>query len=468
MKASVQSFLKAAILGVSVVALGAATCVANAQPKAPAKASAEKTPKPPEKAPPRVGKLTLEKFLKQVREQNGAYKSAEETEEGAKLRSDEWKLLTRPNLIGNYTHGEDYRETGSTFQGDAARNRSWYIGVQQQFGFGLSAELKYTVTDFSIPNINRLAGEPEYTTAGPSIEFKQSLWRNFFGNETEAQQEQIAANAGLTKFSSNFQKIQYLAQAEAAYWRLALAREAVSAARETYERAIRLRDYTAGRKRLELVDRSDVLQSDSALLARQLELQAATDEEKSASRALNTFRETNSDAVEENLVEFDAGSIDKLKIPERAQFRSDVLAEEQRLKLAAATAKIGLERNKPTVDLIGALGFTGRDVDHAAALDESWQTDNPNYAIGVQMTVPLDIGNSSDARAGYRREAAAADVAYKTAVFQQERLWEDLTQRFQDSVERFKIASKMEASQREKLDYEKVRQNRGRTTTYQV
>ncbi|MES2856806.1 MAG: TolC family protein [Bdellovibrionota bacterium] len=461
MKTEQHSICKAFVIGASLLAIGASSIAKGQTAKTPpAKAQA--------KSQARVGTLMLETYLQQVRTQNGQFASAAEMEQGAKSRADEWKLLTRPNLIGQYIHSEDYRESGSTALPSASRAKTYFIGLQQQFEFGMQATLKYGVVDAEAPGINTAFGQPMYTTAGPSLELKQSLWRNFLGNETEATQEKLMAASELTKYRSSFEQTQLLTSAEAAYWRLALAREAVAATQETYDRAVRLRDWSARRRGLELADRSDLLQADSALLNRQLELQRSLDEEKSAARNFNTFRAQAEDTVAENLLEFDGASIDKLALPARVQFREDTLAEEQSMRLAQAVAKEGLERNKPTVDLIGGVAFTGRDVNHEAAMNEGWPTKNPNYSVGVVLNMPLDIGTSSAVRDGYRREVAAADVAFKQKVFQQERLWEDVVQRFQDSVARFRIATKMEASQREKLDYERVRQGRGRTTTYQV
>src|SRR5690606_21685012 len=81
---------------------------------------------------------------------------------------------------------------------------------------------------------------------------------------------------------------------------------------------------------------------------------------------------------------------------------------------------------------------------------------------------PLDVGSSGRARRGYELAAAASERLVNRRRFELERAWKDLNQTFADARARLQIAARMEEAQKKKLDHERVRHRRGRTTTYQV
>lgn len=421
-----------------------------------------------------AGHLTLENYLSQVAEKNGAYQSAAMTEEAATLRADEWTVLTSPSLIASGSYVDDQRQAASALTPTRTLTEIYSLGLQQQTRFGLQARLLYnmTNTELTYPSVAGLPAnflpEPKFTLAGPVLELTQSLWRNGFGGETRATQEVQAAQAALTRYSEAFRKSAIYAEAESTFWRLALAREAIELTRDNLGRARRIRDFNAGRARSGLSDRADVLQSDSSALTRELELEDAIDEERAAARAFNSLRGVNEDAVVEQLPPLNEDVMKSFQIPKRTEFRDDVRAAEARQRLAAATARLGSERNKPVVDVFGTVGLNGRDPRVRESVNESWTNDHPNYVVGVRMTVPLDLGTLNDSRRAYKQEATAAEVAYRRAVFENDRLWNDLTKRFNETQKRLDLARKIEVAQKEKLEYERSRHRRGRSTTFQV
>lgn len=419
--------------------------------------------------------LGLEQYLDQVRSGSQLFTSYKMSTEAAQERSDEFLLLTRPNLIADAQYQRSKADTGSSLTGDDNTSRVYSLGVQETTDFGLNAQLSYAVQSFSsnaaLPPQFAQSGfvfQTDYATAGPQLTLTQSLWRNGLGAEIRAAQELASAQALNQKFANSFAQTEALAQAETSYWSLALSREQVASAREVLALTEKSQKWSANRERLELTDKSDLLQANAALLSRRLALQSALDGEKTAARAFNTARGVDSDAVAENLSSFDPTVIDKLQIPKRVQFRDDVKASEQQKRIAAATARLGEEKNTPTVNLLGGIGLNGRDPLTGQAIDYSVQTNRPNYTIGVQANIPLDFSVTSHDREGYRRDVAAAETLYQRRVFEQERLWHDLTTQFTDAIGRYRISLDVEKANREKVTYERYRHDRGRTTLYQV
>lgn len=422
--------------------------------------------------PAPVGTLSLEAYLDQVRLGNKAFISSRKFEEGAELRSDEWKLLTRPRLIAATRYSDDQSEPQSAFQGSETEVLSYSLGVSQTTNFGLQASLVYQYADTSITGLapEAVGLLPSDTTlAGPVLELRQSLWSNGFGRQIQARQEATEAEALGAKFTQSFQQTQLLAGAENAYWALALAREAVQATRENLERAQRMQSLNAQRLRLQLVDRSDLLQATAAVQARTLEYETALDDERRAERAFNTARGLSSSTVAERLISLEKNMIERLKIPERVEFRDDVKAAEQNMRASRAGSIAQSETLKPTLDIVGSLGLNGYDQQSSStAVSESFSTDYPEYRVALEFQAPLDFTTLRRSREGYQVQAAAAEVAFQRQIFEQERLWINLVSAFEDAVKQYKLALTMEDAQREKLNYERTRHSRGRTTVFQV
>lgn len=416
-----------------------------------------------------TAQISLNDFLAQVKKGHQGFQSSQKTVEGTELRAEESKLSTRPSLLGTAQLMKDKRETGSPLTGDEISGNSYSLGIKQTTSFGLEAKLLYNQNYLSMPGASTaFVPLTSYYITGPVVELTQSLGKNWLGAETKASQEVIHAASEASRFGESFKQKQFMAQAESAYWRLALAREAVTATKETVSRSEKLRQWSSQRAKLNLGNQSDFLQTDAAYLARSLELQNALDEERAASRAFNTMRGVDADEVAEQVALLDEKTLQGLELPKREQYRDDVKAAAFQKNLAEANSRLGEERNKPNVSLYGTYGLNGRDAKASEATSEGFKSDHPNYVVGVKVDMPLSLGTVDDVRQGYRKEAMAADLNYQRKVFEQERSWKDLTNQFKDSIARYRLAQKMEKAQKEKMDFERSRQTRGLTTTFQV
>jgi outer membrane protein TolC len=414
-------------------------------------------------------RMSLSDFLNQVKQGHQGFQASQKTIESSEQRAGESKLSTRPSLLGSAQYLNDKRETGSPLQGDEMTSTSYSLGVKQTTDFGLEAKLLYNHVNMSLPGANtQFVPLTSYYTSGPVVELTQALGRNWLGAETTATQDLIASQVQASKFGESYKQKQLLAQAESAYWRLAIAREAVSATKETLGRAEKIRQLSGQRAKLNLGNQSDFLQTEANYLARSLELQTALDEERAASRNFNTMRGLDEEIVMEQVALLDEKVLQSLEVPRRDQYRDDVKAAAYQKSLAEANSRLGEEKNKPNVSLFGTYGLTGRDGDSNEALKEGMKSDHPNYVVGVKVDIPLSFGTLDDVRQGYRKEAMAAGLNYQRKVFEQERSWKDLTNQFKDSLGRYQLAQRMEKAQRGKLDLERTRQTRGLTTIFQV
>lgn len=413
--------------------------------------------------------LSLDAYLKEVRQSHGGYRAASETTEGAALRAEEGSLLLAPTAFGSfqYIHDESPR-LSPVFQGNKSTLTGYTLGVKQLTSFGASAALSYNINRTEIFGANPLFTPlPQYYDAKPLLELNFPVWRNLFGGETKADQERLEAQALATSFEQSFRMKAIVADAEATYWRLSAARKTVAIQKASLERAAAIRDWLGGQVRMQLSDRADLLQAVAAVRVRELELAAAQDELRSAALAFNSLRGNESDQAPE-LADLDGVGLDRASVPARDELRDDVKAAAQRERFAGATATMGLQRLSPSVEIYSQLALNGREARFGPAADQSFSSKYPYAVAGVRFTAPLDIGAILRSRSGYRHEKIAAEQDYDRRVFEQNQEWLDLTKRLDEAKSRLRLADEIVSAQKEKLEHERARHRRGRTTTYQV
>jgi outer membrane protein TolC len=414
--------------------------------------------------------LTLAEYLNQVESGNDIYKSSQSREKGFELRMNEWKLQTRPNLFGTIESTKDLRLTGApAFQGTETQIKTYSLGVQQSTTFGLDAKFYYRYVDTNIIGVNpTLFPVPQFVVSSPVLELNQSLWRNFLGSEVAARQEISAAQVQAQKLTESFNLINLKANAETAFWRLVVARKMVASSQESLERAEKLQAWSTKRSRMSLTDKSDMFQAKATVLARKIDLQTAKDEEKSAALDFNKMRGIEDTVVNEKLDVITAERVAVLAIPEREGVRLDVKAAAENARAEKASAKLSAEATKPDIQVYAMLSLNGRDARANTSIDQSWSSQYPMTSVGVKFNMPLSFKLTSKVREGYFLQSKSADLYYQRKSFESEKDWENLVLQFEDSKKRLSLAREMEEAQKQKMEYERVRQSRGRTTTYQV
>jgi outer membrane protein TolC len=414
--------------------------------------------------------LTLDAYLDQVRGGNKAAQAAAELSAAGGLKAAERSVILSPNLYATWMVSRDHKPTSNpVMMGSATNVDSIAYGVSQLTPFGLAGKLSMTTNHIVIegasPQFLPLA---DYYETRPQLEISQSLWKNGFGRETRAQLAAVEGQALLSKHSERLKEKFLMAEAEGTYWRLALAREAVAAQKESYARAVKMREWSAGRVKLSLADKADLLQSEAAVKGRELEMQAAVDEEQAASRQFNSLRGMASDKVTEALGKLTAEAIDKMADPSRSGPREDVLVARQAETLAKAAATIAREKYAPQVDLFASIAGNGRDAEAGQSKSEGMDIKNPTRQYGVKLNIPLGVPAVMDQRRGAEMEARASELTRERKEFEEEREWEALKDALADARKRLDLAAKMEEIQKDKYEHEKGRQSKGRSTLFQV
>ena len=126
------------------------------------------------------------------------------------------------------------------------------------------------------------------------------------------------------------------------------------------------------------------------------------------------------------------------------------------------------EELKPTVDLFANLAWTGRDIERSPAVKEGFTSKNPNTSIGVNVTVPLAVGQVKRSIEGYELAKEASRLTLEQSRLNETQGWAELTSKLADAQARLGLLRTIEGTQRDKYENERQRLLRGRTTTFQA
>jgi outer membrane protein TolC len=413
--------------------------------------------------------LTLDDYLHQVQGQNEEVKSAALKAEGLRQRSQEGDLVTALSAFTNLSYSIDARPQLIPLLGTRITTTELQLGVSKVWDFGLQSRLYQQILSTSTYGATPLfVPMPAYIDSSPVIELTQSLWRNGFGSETRATQSRTDAQALRDHYTNAFLVKQDLANAETAYWQLAVARQMLAIQQDSLDRSRQLRQWSEKRTRNDLADRADLLQADAAYRLQELQVKQAQDDLRVATRAFNAARGKDSDELTDQLEQVDSDFVEGLTVPPRVKLREDVRSAQENQKVADADAALGREKNDPTFEVYFDYSLTGRDPALPNSIAGSYDYQHPYSVLGLRFSAPLDLSLIHEDRAGYFKEQQAAELLLSRKLFEQENLWQDLIRRFQEGKERLKLASEIEQAQRIKVEHEKERLSRARTTFFQV
>lgn len=417
--------------------------------------------------------MTLEAYLSEVKEKNAGLVGTKKSAEGKALRVNEYGALFKPSFFFNGQYIDDERPTNAPgFQGTQTIRKIYQGGFTELFPTGTKTTLSYNMYYTEINGSSPLfLPKNKFYDLSPQLEISQSLWRNFFGVEDRSNVEIQKSQIETAKLAEQFKYKELLMRAENAYWRYLFAQVSLKVQKESLERAHKLRDWNSRRVQQGLTDETDLLQAESNLSAREIDLQNTETDLESAKLMFNSFVQDDTGAKSAEITEAHLDNAIKIldkQLPKEIPVREDVIIALQTQKITRAQAQMGLEKNKPTFELYGTYALNGRAGTYSPAADQAWTQDHPYKLIGVRFNTPLDIFSSMNHRKAYNEEKAAADLNFERKKYEVQKEWEDLSKRFDDYKKRLRLSLKMEDIQKRKLHSEKDRYSKGRTTTFQV
>ena len=417
-----------------------------------------------------AGSLSLESYLGQVRKSHDGFKGAALNATGYLDQAGEGVSVFLPKLDGGWLYDDDKSPKPSVFaQGDRTRVTQYSLGVSKAWSFGLTSRISYAATFTRISDASVAAvPQPTYWTARPQLELSLPVFGGGFGRSVRAEADLLEASALAQSARSEYQAKQLLAQAESAYWRLALARDVLRLERETLDRAQQIRDWNSRRVKMNLTDASDLFQADALLQLRKIESQSAQDDERAASVAFNLARGSDSETVSERLANSALGMARVAHAPERKGHRWDVESTRQDVRVAQSNAALANEKQKPSVEVYSTLSLNGLQNQLSNAMSDATKSQFSNNVIGVRFSVPLDVLGSTHLSRGYEQQIEAANLIFQRKALEEDSDWSELGKRMQEAVHRLELLQTVEEIQKQKFAHEQQRQKSGKSTNFVV
>lgn len=417
--------------------------------------------------------FSLDQYLEEVRRSAPDLQGSTLSLRSAELREAEGSVMYAPTLGLTLSGTDDQRyNVAPAFYGTRQINSQLAASVTQLTSWGMNAKFSYTLIAYNTVG-SAFSTFPTYATAEPRLELSQSLWSNGFGVSTRAQRAATDANNRMAAFTESFKQRQLLMKAEVAYWRLAFARRNVEILKEVVDRAATMLEWASNRTKLNLADRSDLLQAAAAHQLRKMDLASAEDEARVAAIEFNKSRGKSGAEVSEKLVILSIASLRSLNVPKESSDtpphpREDVLAARAGEEAAVASGIINQEKNRPSLDLTFNYGDNGLDSQFSNALGYSWNFTHPYLSVMLKLTLPLAFGRQADLREAYELGKRASGFSALKADLDATQEWRDLTRALVDTRKRLSLAEELAQMQRRKLEHERDRLRRGRTVTSQV
>jgi outer membrane protein TolC len=417
--------------------------------------------------------LDLQTYIGQVMSSNNAFRGYREESSGAEGRQREKDVLLSPVFFASAVSQWDGKlPMLPLYTYDRLDSQSYAAGIMQQTKFGAQFKLSYQLdrTSFVHSSLAAMAqGAPlTFYDMRPVFEVSQPLWQNGFGRTVRYNIDLIDAGSKAEKYAADAHAKGLLIGAEQTYWKLVAVKEIVNIQKKALVQSQAIYDYVERRVKMNLGDKSDLLQAKAALESRKLELQMAENEEKTAIRAFNAMRNISSQDLGDDLALIPWEKFQDLVIPSSYKNRADVEAALAQSLASQANSKLAQEKDKPSFDIFGSVSLNGRDAYVGSAFSDSYKSARSTTMIGLKFTMPLNFSAVSEARLGALKQEQGDELIAKQKVFDQEQQWLDLQKTLLDAKEKLGLVKTIVETQRAKLENEKVRLKQGRTTTYQV
>ncbi|MFM2200104.1 MAG: hypothetical protein RL769_157, partial [Pseudomonadota bacterium] len=217
--------------------------------------------------------LTFEEYLAQVRQDNLAYQSANESKDSFELLKKKAKLVTALKLYATTERGfVEQNQALAIFRFNRYYTQTNKVGVVYDSEIGLKTNVYYSMISndykgLNTANLSNPALAMSNTQAIPTLEVSLPIWQNSFGRSTRAQRDSLLYSNQAQQYLAKTDAISQLVEAEKTYWFLVYARKVLEINKRALENAKKIYDYVYKKNQMNLGDKSDVLQAKALLEA---------------------------------------------------------------------------------------------------------------------------------------------------------------------------------------------------------
>ncbi len=412
--------------------------------------------------------LKLSEYLSQVKSSGAAGKAAELKDSSTELALRASEQVTALRLTGSASYFDDGRPTlNPSFQGENTLVKAYSLGLQQQTSFGPKWGLSLNQSETLISGPGLIIQQNHFFDVYPKLDVSVPLWRNFLGSETKATRDQLLFQTQAARSFAKLTQAQRTVEAELAYYKLAIARQQLLIAKDSFDRAQKIMNWAQSRARRNLGEESDFFQAQAAVQGRRLEVLQIENSIGDLERQFNIIRGIDSSQVKEKL-EYQSFNPTDLNLVNEKKRRLDLEASEFNLKATQAGAALQVQQSRPTVDLQFQKLIQGRARDISGAYSSYSSGDYDQWALSLQVSTALDWTLSNDLNKAAQMDVEAANLQLERDRLDSADAWETIKQKSQLLKNSIQIARELETLQGQKAQAERQNLNRGRSTTFQV
>ena len=301
-------------------------------------------------------------------------------------------------LFGNASLSERQAAARASALDDAvtpeSENRAASVGADKRLRTGATVTAETDLTR-SWSN-NNAARNPDYA-GGVGLNFRQPLWKDAWPKVNLAPLARARASAEQTLFELRSVVLDVLADTEIAYWNLAYARAERELAASRVKLAETLLRENRERERLGLVTPLEVLQAETELVTQQETVLRAERRIDDAVDALRrrlgevSFLESpgSEGPAVSDLPERISGPPPMRDVVNAAvRFDADAKAQERAVEVRRINRLLAEDETRPSVDLVGGLGYSGRDKLGEEAFRGAYSGDGYRWNLGVELRFP--------------------------------------------------------------------------------
>lgn len=425
-------------------------------------------------------KKSLKEVLQLAEESSHSLRSVKQT-----IKSIEAEIRARDLVLSSILSSElalidDDRErvnnSETIDEGDVSRRQQGRYGqvdvmLIKPFETGTELSFRAGNTIRESGSLNR-----ERNVADWEMRVSQSLWRNAFGRAVDLRHQAEAFELSSRRFAALTEQQQIFQNIENAYWDFVLAIKEIAIRESNLERSLALQKWTKDRVDRFAAENVDLLQVQTLVSERRLDLAAAVNARAIAvSRLKQLIPNTNPETWTPDLK-----SLETNRAPtELLLFGGNALLVEDPLRLEALSALYRAQHRriefariddelKPALDAYLAYGANGID----NQFDDSWgstsEGDSDTTRVGILFSVELDDRLKNDRRNAARFSADAEESRARALTLDSKVGWQELQRNLLDLLGQEKEARILAALQQRKVEAERVRYEQGRSTTFQM
>jgi len=410
--------------------------------------------------------LSPERYLQQVTNAHLGYQAARATQESLQGLRLEAKTPYQPRLMGGASiqFARNYGPMAQ-FTGADTTVQSFQVGLEGEWDNGVGYGVGYGLQYFGYSGSS--FGIKPYYQASPYAQVMLPLWHNRGGQRTAQTIVSIKSQHDALHWQSTDQMNRLLAGAETIYWRLSMAKEALSLAEDGVGRAKKMVQWVRQRQQRGLADAADGAQTQALLKARELDVLVAQTEVQQLEREFNAARSLPASHPIESIHRLGEAirSLQSPELtPESSALRATFAASDAELARLQSTILSG----DPVLNLTGRVQLNPVQSGLGDMLTHSLSTDYPTVTVALQYASGLDLRTVAAIQAGYEKAKESNRLLREQAIKDRKHAITQLVMALKSAKDRLQDITELESLMQTKWQLESQRHGNGRSTLAQV